>query len=233
MTLACEPLPARTPPVALLFDWGYGAGLLSLRSEIEAAAEAFADRITPASPLAPLPEPFTALTPWGPVDSPPVPADTLRVWVGPATGADHLGEGGPVGWSAVGPAPARGPGFSLALDPAADWLRFSLPTVVRHEVLHGVGVDEHSPNPAALMAPHLAPGVTKDATAADAELAARHGWHLDLPSSPPAPSLPATGFVRVLDPYGLPGYQILPAATARSWAAHGTLGRWDVAAPPA
>jgi hypothetical protein len=241
VTPTCEPLEPRDGPVSLLFDWTHGAALLPWRGLIEATATEFAARLTPHAPLGAFPHAVTADTPWGPVPLPPVPADTLRVYVGPVADPAHLGEAGPVGWHGHAEPPVRSPGMALALNPAADWSRHSLPSVVRHEVLHGVGVYEHSTDPAALMAPGLPAGADGDATPADATLAATYGWRVDLPPAlPPAPAppthrpqsladLPADAGVIVRDPYGLPGWQLLSAKVARQWAAAGNLGRWEPA----
>lgn len=212
MTLTCERLPDRTPPVSLLWDWWtFGESLLPLRPQIESAATAFAARLTADHPLPAVPA-HTAFTEWGPVAVPETPAGTIRVYVGPAP-ADTLGASGPAG--ALTTLPRYG-AASLGINPAADWSAISLPTVVRHELLHAVGVLGHSGNQAALMAPGLPAHTERDAHPSDLALAAESGWDI----GPPESLLHGTV---VHNPWGMIGWARLSPEMAAGWWRAGNL----------
>lgn len=139
--------------------------------------------------------------------TPAVPTpDPMTVYVGTTHTPGTLGQGGP----------RDGGGLTLLLNPAADWGTFDLGSVVRHEVLHGVGVLDHSPDPDALLHYTMQPHRVKDATATDRKLAAAAGWDIG------PPEFPAEGVV-VENPYGQVGWARLTPEQAAGWWRAGNL----------
>lgn len=213
MTLTCEPFESHeSPGVLLAFDWTFGESLLLLRPQIESTAAAFAARLTADHPLLAVPA-SVVFTEWGPVADPGVPADTIRVYVGPASGDGVLGSSAPA--SSFDPLPRYG-AASLGINPAADFGRYSLPAAVEHEVTHAVGVLPHSDDPDALMAEDMPPGVRKQAGPSDVALARRYGWDIGPPESL------LHGAV-VENPWGQIGWARLSPEMAAGWWRAGTL----------
>lgn len=214
MPLTCEPLESRcSPTIYVRWDWTFGESLLSFRPAIEAAATAFAARLTSDIPLSAVPQ-HTAYSLWGEVFVPETPADTLRVYVGSAVGAEVLGQAAPL-YDFNG---TRSVGMSLAINPTADFGTYSLIAVVDHEVMHGIGVESHSDDPDALMASGVQPNREKPVRMDDVRLAHDYGFTLE-----PGP-------VVDYNPWGSIGWIRLTAEQSAAWQAAGTLGRWEPAA---
>jgi hypothetical protein len=146
---------------------------------IVAAAVEIASRVHAVVPLAPISQPYTLFHAWGAEVGPALPADTIRVYVGPVTGSGEYGVGAPGGWSASGGSLPRSWGGFVGIDPAAiQAAGVDVATVTRHEIGHVLGAG-HTTDPAALMHPHISPGVTKTLTHTDADLLDVAGWRAD------------------------------------------------------
>ena len=163
-----------TPAVSLDVVPLLGIDLHPLYGETVAAIVAMADRLDAQAPLPALTHQHTAFHPWGSTVGQPLPADTLRVFVGPATGPEY-GLGAVGGWASEQPLSRSWGGWvGLNFDLIA-LNRVDAPSVGRHEFGHTLGLP-HSPNPTSLMQDSIPPGVSRDLAAVDADDLESLGW---------------------------------------------------------
>lgn len=177
--LRCDQLEARDAAVSLQLVPLFGVESRPEWPTVVAAAVEIASRVHAETPLVSLTQPYTLSHAWGSEVGPYLPYDTIRVYVGPVSGSGEYGIGAPGGWSASGSALPRSWGGFVGIDSAAIAAGGAdIATVVRHEVLHVLGVG-HMSDPAALMHPTILPGASKSLTHTDADLLDAAGWRAD------------------------------------------------------
>lgn len=159
-----------------------------LYGEAVAGIVAMADRLDSRDPLPAVTQPYTAIHAWGQTRGEPLPADTLRVYVGPMTGPEY-GWGAVGGWSSEQPLPRSWGGWVGLNFDLIQLNRVDAASVGRHEFGHTLRLP-HSPNPSALMHDSIPPGVSRNLTATDADALDALGWDA-------RPVTPFPGTIRV------------------------------------
>jgi len=145
---------------------------------VSAALTGLAARIVSQDPLPALTQPYTVFHAWGAEVGEPLPADTLRVYVGPVSGSVEYGLGAVGGWASE-QLLARSWGGWVGLD--LDTMRrdrIDVRTVALHEFGHTLSVP-HSDDPAALMFGSIGPGVMKNVGPTDADMFEQAGWDVE------------------------------------------------------
>ena len=159
-----------------------------LYSDTVAAIVALADRLDSQDPLPALTQPHTAFHAWGQAPGNPLPADTLRVFVGPVSGP-QLGLGAVGGWQAEQPLSRSWGGWIGLNFDLIQLNKVDAASVGRHEFGHTLGLP-HSINPTSLMQDSIPPGVVRNLTAVDADALESLGWEVQ-------PVTPFAGSIRV------------------------------------
>lgn len=138
--------------------------------EASAALTSLASRLSLPLPSLPAHTQFHA---WGSASVDSTPADTMRVYVGPAP---PYGLAAPGGYVAPAPLPRSWGGW-IGLDLDATTRDGVTARVAKHELLHVFGA-EHGP-PGTLMSPTASRASPPDVTAADADALELLGVHVD------------------------------------------------------
>lgn len=196
MKLRCDRLEDRNAAVAIDLQPLLGIDREPEWNEIATAITSLADRLKP-PPLSPLGDNHLEFTAWGSRPAQPLPADTVRVYVGPATDLsgrdDAIAEAAPGGWQSPSPLPRSWGGWiGIDLDALRE-SKASPAAVAQHELLHTIGVG-HTADPVAVSYP-FAPTVDRDLAAADADAIEGVGW-----AALPRTAFPDRDYVRV---YGI------------------------------
>ena len=145
-----------------------------LYGETVAAIVALADRLESQAPLPALTQPHAAFHAWGSTVGQPLPADTLRVFVGPVTGPEY-GLGAVGGWASEQPLSRSWGGWVGLNFDLIQLNRVDAASVGRHEFGHTLGLP-HSDDPTSLMQDSIPPGVVRNLTAVDADDLESLGW---------------------------------------------------------
>ena len=117
MTIRCDPLEPRTPAVWLDLVPLFGIETAPEWPAVSAALTEFVDRLNALKSLPALGTQYTAFHAWGSQVDELLPADTIRIYVGPVSGSIEYGLGAVGGWSAAEPLPRTWGGWvGLDLD---------------------------------------------------------------------------------------------------------------------
>lgn len=174
MSIRCECLEPLCPAVGLDVVPLLGVDRHPLYPETVAAIVGLADRLGSQVPLPALTQPHTAFHPWGSTPGNPLPADTLRVFVGPVTGP-QLGLGAVGGWASEQPLNRSWGGWVGLNFDLIQLNKVDAASVGRHEFGHTLGLP-HSDDPTSLMQDSIPPGVARNLTATDADALESLGW---------------------------------------------------------
>ena len=174
MNLTLTQLEPLIPAVGLDVVPLLGVDRHPLYGETVAAILALADRLDAQAPLPALAQPHTAFHAWGQTPGKPLPADTLRVFVGPVTGP-QLGLGAVGGWQAEQPLSRSWGGWVGLNFDLIQMNKVDAASVGRHEFGHTLGLP-HSDDPTSLMQDSIPPGVSRNLTATDADALKSLGW---------------------------------------------------------
>lgn len=174
MNLTLTRLEPLTPAVSLDVVPLLGVDRHTLYPETVAAIVALADRLDSQAPLPALTQPHTAFHEWGQTPGNPLPADTLRVFVGPVTGP-QLGLGAVGGWASEQPLSRSWGGWIGLNFDLIQLNKVDAASVGRHEFGHTLGLP-HSDDPTSLMQDSIPTRVSRNVTAVDADALESLGW---------------------------------------------------------